>query len=106
MQSHILGFPEASWICMLSWSLSIAHTVNQLINPEFSPYLFDPGLNSTFPLLFLYIRKRELGGRIISEELRRLSLWLDLPFSHIGGIKLGAWLGISISQGVRSKTKV
>lgn len=81
-------------------------TVNQLINLEFSPYLFDPGLNSTFPFLFLYIRKREVGGRVISEECRRLSLWLDLPFSHIGGISLRAWLGMSISQGVRSKTKI
>ena len=91
---------------MLSEPLSIVLTVNQLINLEFSPYLFDPGLNSTFPFLFLYIRKREVGGRVISEECRRLSLWLDLPFSHIGGISLRAWLGMSISQGVRSKTKI
>ena len=76
---------------MLSQPLSIAYTLNQLINLEFSPYLFDPGPNSTFPLLFLYIRKREVGGGVISEELRRLSL-VRLSFSYSGNQTRGlAW---------------
>lgn len=91
---------------MSSWPLSTAHTLNQFINLEFSPYLFDPGLNPTSPLCFYTSGKERLVAgsslRVISEDNH---CGLDLPLSHTGEMKLGAWIGMSINKAVRRKTR-